>query len=223
MRLHDAMARGARSEQHLLLPAVVPASDLDRALRTDLQLPTQLMEKGCQLSSGFHEILRRPLQLLVAEVIVPFRGFLAIPSVDQPIGELLVNGVLVPAANLDVADFTHLDHEVWRLPQRVVVASEDQLLLTVHAGLAVVPAVHGHQAPTRQHLNDGVAKLDCQQPDVVLALLATLLEDVRPTLVEAMAELFVAGHRRGAILLDEVEVQDIQLLAVRAADLDVAG
>mmetsp|Transcript_9883 Transcript_9883/g.27872 ORF Transcript_9883/g.27872 Transcript_9883/m.27872 type:complete len:299 (-) Transcript_9883:919-1815(-) len=86
VRLHHALPRHARPEEHLLLAAVALARHLHRALRADLHLPALAVEEGGDLRRGDHHVLRRPLVLLAAEGLLtqPSGGFGAVPLVFEP-------------------------------------------------------------------------------------------------------------------------------------------
>mmetsp|Transcript_84461 Transcript_84461/g.196358 ORF Transcript_84461/g.196358 Transcript_84461/m.196358 type:complete len:248 (+) Transcript_84461:1819-2562(+) len=136
--------------------------------------------------------------------------------------ELCVDVVHVLAIDLHKPSAPEFHEEVRACTQRMVVEAEDQLLLSVGAGLAVVAPIHGHQTPWLV-LAHKVDKFDGQKAKIILALVATLLEDPFTNLVEAITELFMAPDPFGLVLLLEVLFQLVEdCVPVASADLDVA-
>mmetsp|Transcript_293 Transcript_293/g.878 ORF Transcript_293/g.878 Transcript_293/m.878 type:complete len:353 (+) Transcript_293:1388-2446(+) len=223
VRLDGADLCLAGSEEELLLTARL-ALVLDHLLGADLHLPALHLEEGDDLGTGVHGVSGLP-RVPSAEDVALFDLAVApaTPGGLEPLAELAVDAPPLPAVHLDLARAAEDHEEVGRVPQRVFVAPEDELLLEVLRLLAVAAAVATDEAPARE-LHHAVADLRGQEPEV--AVLATAAEDVLAGLVVAVAEGLVAAQGLCAEALQEEGVQCFHGLCVLllqvAADLNEA-
>mmetsp|Transcript_56942 Transcript_56942/g.124492 ORF Transcript_56942/g.124492 Transcript_56942/m.124492 type:complete len:223 (-) Transcript_56942:460-1128(-) len=219
MRLDGAHLRAAGPEEQLLLAA--PGTVLqDLLLGGHLNLPALQLKEGHHVCSGTKhvEILHVPRipsanGLLIPVPLAELPGAFATPSVSQESVQLRMDLLDVFSVDLNVAQRIEDHLQVLRIAQRMIVSSENHLLLTVSTLGAIIGGIASHQAPPLP-LGDLVANVGAQKSKVTLQASRSPFEDLLTRLVVAIAEVFVAidALRREAIC--KVHIQGLQDISV---------